>query len=82
LTHKSIHEEFMTTPTKHNRDGLLAVSSIFERNYAYILKQCYASVLWLAAKASITFSLYNSCVRSFSMASMATLWSFSLTQNS
>jgi len=34
----------MTTPTKHNKDGLLAVSSIFERNYAYVLKHCYASV--------------------------------------
>jgi len=32
--------------------------------------------LWRAAKASITFSLSNSCVRSFCMASMATLWSF------
>ena len=59
----------MTTPTKHNRDGLLAVFSFFWEELR--LKQCYA------AKASITFSLSNSCVRSFSMASMATLWSYS-----
>jgi len=40
----------MTTPTKHNRDGLLAISSVFERNCAYILKQCYVSVFVSCSK--------------------------------